>query len=266
LFYQLKVTSKVNIFKHATNQILEVSAMLWNKGWVESNGGNLSLNLSGIIAPDNNPGKITIVPLMKTMPELSGDIFYITGKGKRIRDVAKSPLSYGVIFRINSAGDEIEIFSNNHVLPSSELFTHLEIHCFFKKNNIDYKAIIHCHPAELIALSHIQELQNSDILTTTLWKMIPEARINIRKGIGFLPYQVSGSQKLADATVMMLDKYDIILWEKHGIISTGKDLETCFDQIDVLNKSAQIYLLASGTGKAPEGLNDSQLNELGLLC
>ena len=40
----------------------------------------------------------------------------------------------------------------------------------------------------------------------------------------------------------------MVFWEKHGILAVGEDLIECFDAIDTLSKSAQIYFSARMTG------------------
>ena len=44
------------------------------------------------------------------------------------------------------------------------------------------------------------------------------------------------------------------MWEKHGVFAVDTDVMSAFDQVDVLNKSAQIY--------EPEGMSDEQMQEL----
>ena len=74
--------------------------------------------------------------------------------------------------------------------------------------------------------------------------MIPECRIIVPKGVGIVPYEIPGTIQLAHATIEQLAKHDVVFWEKHGILAVGEDLIECFDAIDTLSKSAQIYLAA----------------------
>ena len=92
--------------------------------------------------------------------------------------------------------------------------------------------------------------------------MIPECRVIVPRGIGIIPYQLPGSMDLAKATIKELDKHDVVLWEKHGILAVGDDIIECFDAIDTLSKSAQIYLYARQAGFEPEGMTDTQLDDL----
>ena len=71
-----------------------------------------------------------------------------------------------------------------------------------------------------------------------------------------------GSVALAHSTLEQLEDYDVVLWEKHGVFAKGKDVLDAFDQIDVLSKSAKIYIDAKCMGFTPEGMSDEQMKEL----
>jgi rhamnulose-1-phosphate aldolase len=92
--------------------------------------------------------------------------------------------------------------------------------------------------------------------------MIPESRVIVPRGIGIVPYELPGSMKLAYATIKQLEKHDVVLWEKHGLLAVGEDIIECFDAIDTMAKSAQIYLDARTAGFEPVGMTDKQLDEL----
>jgi Ribulose-5-phosphate 4-epimerase and related epimerases and aldolases len=67
---------------------------------------------------------------------------------------------------------------------------------------------------------------------------------------------------IADATIKELYEYDVVMWEKHGIVAVGEDVMEAFDMIDTLSKSAQIYLTAKSMGFEPEGMSLAQMTEL----
>ena len=100
--------------------------------------------------------------------------------------------------------------------------------------------------------------------TRILWSMIPETKAFCPLGLGIVPYQLPGSTALADATLEQLADYDVVLWEKHGVFAKGLDVMDAFDQIDVLSKSAKIYIDAKIMGFEPEGMSDEQLAEMTL--
>ena len=52
------------------------------------------------------------------------------------------------------------------------------------------------------------------------------------------------------------------MWEKHGVFAKGLDIMDAFDQVDVLSKSARIYLDCKAMGFEPEGMSDEQMKEM----
>ena len=77
-----------------------------------------------------------------------------------------------------------------------------------------------------------------------------------------IPYQLPSSVDLADATIKELADYDVVMWEKHGIFAVDCDVMAAFDQIDVLNKSALIYIAAKNMGFEPDGMSQEQMKEM----
>ena len=69
----------------------------------------------------------------------------------------------------------------------------------------------------------------------------------------------------AGANLKELEDYDVVLWEKHGVFAKGLDVMDAFDQIDVLSKSAKIYIDAKCMGFEPEGMSDEQMKELSVV-
>lgn len=246
------------------SKIAETAGYLWQRNWAEANGGNISVNLTRFAdsAFSGLPALDAGVALAEEVPAIAGNIFYVTGTGKRMRDVARSPLDFGAIIRVTGDGKRYETVSEKAVKPTSELPSHLSIHSFLKVRNTGYNVVLHTHPTELIALTHCPPFLDSKHLSRMLWSMIPETRVLIPKGLGVVPYVLTGTPELAHATIRCLEKHDVIMWEKHGCLAVGEDILHCFDLIDTLSKSARIYLDARTAGIEPQGLTDSQLDEL----
>jgi rhamnulose-1-phosphate aldolase len=80
--------------------------------------------------------------------------------------------------------------------------------------------------------------------------------------LGIVPYKLAGSVELADATIAELADYDVVMWEKHGVFAVDTDVMQAFDQIDVLNKSALIYMAAKTMGFEPDGMSEEQMREM----
>ncbi|MCD7976283.1 MAG: rhamnulose-1-phosphate aldolase [Tannerellaceae bacterium] len=237
-------------------RIAEVAGYLWTRGWAERNGGNISVNITDLMSEEEKelPAICEPYPLLAAMTGLCGHIFYVTGTGKRMRYVAQDPLGNGSIIRIAPDGASFEIIAEQEIPPTSELPSHLMMHNYLRSSGRDNKVVLHTHPTDLIGLTHCKPFLNSETITRLLWSMIPECRIIVPKGIGIVPYEIPGTLALALATIRQLEKHDVVFWEKHGILAVGEDLVECFDTIDTLSKSAQIFFSARMAGYEPEGM------------
>ncbi|MBR5050496.1 MAG: rhamnulose-1-phosphate aldolase [Bacteroidales bacterium] len=247
------------------DKVAEVAGYLWQKGWAERNGGNITINITALI--DNDLRALPAIsaphPIGKTLPHLKGTWFYCKGTGRRMRDLARDPMANGAIIRILPDCDRYEIVADAPVAPTSELPSHLAVHDRLLAKGSPYRASLHTHPIELVALTHSPKWLEKDAATQMLWSMIPETRAFCPRGLGIVPYMLPSSVELADATIRTLDEnYDVVMWEKHGVFAVDTDIMSAFDQVDVLNKAAQIYLAARGMGFEPAGMTPAQMREL----
>lgn len=240
----------------------EVAGHLWEKGWAERNGGNLTINVTEYVDDEMKamPAISGRLPIGFKLSELKGCWFYCKGTGKRMRDLARDPMAAGSIVRILDDCESYEIVADSPVMPTSELPSHLALQNMLIGKG--YKATLHTHPIELVALSHSKEYLDSEKLTKILWSMIPETLAFAPLGIGVVPYALPGSLKLADATLEAVKKHDVVLWEKHGTVAVGPDIMEAFDQTDVLNKAANIFMTAKNFGFTAEGMTDADVQEI----
>lgn len=245
-------------------QVAEVAGYLWQKGWAERNGGNITVNVTELaddgiraLPPLGDP-----TPLGMTLPHLKGCYFFCKGTDRRMRDLARRPMENGSLIRIGEDGASYAIVADRPVRPTTELPSHLAMHEQMIAAGNGYTAAIHTHPIDLVAMTHHPAFLEKDVLTRLLWSMIPETRAFCPKGLGIVPYCLPGSMELAEATVRALRDYDVVMWEKHGVCAVGRDVMEAFDQIDVLSKSAQIYLTARAMGFEPTGTTQEQMDEL----
>ena len=246
------------------NDIAEIAGYLWQKGWAERNGGNITVNITDEVDQairEMSPISEKIA-IGSTLPHIKGKYFFCKGTNKRMRDLARNPLDNGSIIKICDDGTHYEIIAKNPVKPTSELPAHLAMHNQMVEKGNGYKAAIHTHPIDLIALSHNSNFLGENILSKLLWSMIPETRAFCPKGVGIARYELPGSNNLAQATIEQLKEHDVVLWEKHGVCAVGEDIIAAFDFIDVLSKSAQIYLTSRSMGFNPEGMTSTQMHEL----
>lgn len=246
------------------DKVAEAAGYLWQKGWAERNGGNITVNIT-----EHVDAQMLAMPAIcepraigACLPNLKGCWFFCKGTNRRMRDLARRPMENGSIIRILDDCAHYEIVADNPVAPTSELPSHLMLHDYLIGSGSRYKACMHTHPIELVAMSHNDRFLEKDVLGHLLWSMIPETLAFAPLGLGIVPYHMPGSIDLAQATLEQVRDYDVVLWEKHGVTAVGIDILEAFDQIDVLNKSAVIYMCAKNMGFEPDGMTDEDMTDM----
>ena len=249
---------------YEVNQAAEVAGYLWQKGWAERNGGNITLNITEYVDDEIRalPAISEVKQIGKVLPYLKGCYFYCKVTQMRMRDLARWPMANGSIIRILDDCASYVIIADQPVMPTSELPSHLAVHNYLLEKGSPYRASLHTHPIELIAMTHNKKFLEKDVATNLLWSMIPETKAFCPRGLGIIPYELPSSVKLADATIEALNDYDVAMWEKHGVFAVDVDIMSAFDQVDVLNKSALIYIAAKNMGFEPDGMSQEQMKEM----
>lgn len=251
-------------------EILKVSKtakLIWEKGWAERNGGNISINLTKIVGDISaDYSKYEYVRILNYPKELSKKVFFVTGTGERIRDLEK-PEEASCIIQFDKEVNGYYILwggiGKKNIRPTSELISHVKIHLDLEKSPREYTTILHSHPAEIICLSHHPVLSKDEkTFNNIIWSMLPEVRIFVPRGIALLPYALPGSETLADMTVDGLRNHDVIVWLKHGALAAGKDIMEAFDFLDVTNKGCNIYMKCLASGFSPIGMSKEEMDEL----
>ena len=251
--------------KAQIDKVAEVAGYLWQKGWAERNGGNITINVTQWV--DEQMRSLPAIdgprPIGTVLPNINGCWFYCKDTGKRMRDLSRAPMENGSLIRVVDGGAAYEIVADAPVRPTSELPAHLSVHDYLLSTGSSFRAVLHTHPIELVALTHCRKWMEKDAATHMLWSMIPETKAFCPRGLGMVPYMLPSSVDLAEATLSTLaEGYDVVMWEKHGVLAVDNDIIDAFDQVDVLNKAAQIYIAGRNMGFEPEGMSDAQLREL----
>ena len=136
-----------------------VCRYLWERGWAERNGGNVSVNLVDCVPKGQTiKASAPMIPDQRLPRSLAGGLFFFTGTGRRLRDVAESPETHACVLRINDSGDGYQILwgggNNPSFRPTSELIPHLNIHRRLVEIKSPHRAIVHTHAIELLCLTH----------------------------------------------------------------------------------------------------------------
>jgi rhamnulose-1-phosphate aldolase len=246
-------------------EVSEIAGYLWQRGWAERNAGNISVNITHLIGKQEHKlGEFPFFELPGPYPGLSHGYFFVSGTGKRMRDLAREPMLNALIIHLDENGSGYRIISKDkssvlNFRPTSELPTHLGIHDMIARRGTNEKVVIHTHANELVALTQIKEFCNQENLNKLLWGMHPETIVFVPGGVGFVPYVTPGTEEIATETLKVLEKFNVALWEKHGVFAIGETVFDTFDMIDILGKAARIYFLVKSSGHEPEGLSDEQL-------
>ena len=116
--------------KREIDKIAEVAGYLWQNGWAERNGGNITVNVTEYVddAIKAMPAISEVKQIGTSLPALKGCYFYCKGTGKRMRDLARWPMDNGSIIRILDDCASYVIIADNEVMPTSELPSHLSVH------------------------------------------------------------------------------------------------------------------------------------------
>lgn len=247
-------------------EIRETAGWLWARGWAERNAGNVSVDVTDLLAgPVVGEGRLVHADI----PDegLAGRALLVSATGSRFRDVARGRGNGLLLIRI--AGDGYEVLSAGTDVRAgvtSELVSHQRIHARLAASGSGHRAVLHTHPTNLIALNHMPQGGDARFLTRALWSIMPEVRVFVADGVGVAPYCLPGGRALADATIDALERHRVVVWDKHGCVAVERDVMEAFDLIDTLDKAAAVYLRCLAAGAAPRGLTDEELAALGALA
>lgn len=170
-------------------EVAEVAGYLWQKGWAERNGGNISYNVTDVaddalraLPPLGEP-----VALARPVENLCGHFFLVTGTNRRMRYVCSSPMDNMAVIRISDDGRSYAIVAEKYISPTSELPSHLSIHDYLLGRGRNQKVVIHTHPIELVAMTHNAAFLGRDVLSRLLWSMIPKPARSVPRASASCP-------------------------------------------------------------------------------
>lgn len=257
----------INQILSEIKMISDIAGYLWSKSWAEATSGNISLRYSPDFLPVTE--KLLVVgedELKESYPYLKNFLILITSAGSRMREIRRSPKRNLCIVQVGDNGKHLKIFSVKKVeeklRPSTELSAHLAAHQMLVEDNKPQRALLHAHPPNLLALTHVPEFCEEHRLNQILWSTQPETAIFIPEGVALLPYSQTGTAALAYATAEAFQTKRVIIWEKHGCLSAGKSLDEAYDLMEILEKSAMIFLTCKNAGFSPQGIPFQEIEKL----
>jgi len=247
-------------------EIIKTSRDMWSKGWAEANAGNISFRLMPEVVRENSSFFRTSewVPLPVSIKSLAADFFLVTGTGRFLRNIELVPEKNVGVIEVDGAGSAYRILWGYKPTgaPTSELLAHLMVHQARKRISPGVeRAVIHTHAPNIIALTNALDL-DTPTLTRLLWQIHAECIVVFPEGVEFIPWMLPGSAELASATADALSRRRVAVWQFHGVLATGRNLDAAFGLIDTIEKAAAIYVRAVAAGGVKNKLSVDQLRSL----
>jgi len=226
-------------------ETIRMCTNMYNHGWDERNGGNLSVLLEeSELAEYVDPAQVQrVIPTGFSAPELDGKCFLVTGTGKYFKNVQYDPEKNLGIVRLGGGGTAAELLwgLSDGGRFTSEFPTHMMGHRARLAADPSSRVILHCHPNNLLAMTFVHDLDEREF-THTLWQMCTECVMVFPDGIGVLPWMICGTNEIGEATAEKFRSFRLVVWANHGIYGAGRDLDESFGLIETAEKAADVYL------------------------
>lgn len=230
----------------------QITYDMWNKGWDEYNGGNVSYRLTeDEIASLQHELEGTPCTYYTTnrkevevldVPEhVRGEYLLITASGSHFRVLHSQPQIDTGVIKLTDKGYQVVAGFVTGKRPTSEIFMHVLAHAARLKIDSNQRVVVHNHATNIVIYSLLNEV-TSKSLTLDLWAVLTESIVVFPDGIAVLPWEVPGTQLIGDATAEALKTHRLVVWSKHGVLSTGKDFQDCFGLIETAEKAAHMAL------------------------
>ena len=245
-------------------EMIRTATNMYDHGWDERNGGNISLMLDEAETGEylDLSAVIRRIPTGFTAPELEGKIFLVTGTGKYFKNVQYAPdVNLGIV-RLAQNGEQADLlwgFSDGGQF-TSEFPAHMMSHVARLKVNPENRVVMHCHPANLLAMTYVHDLDER-AFTRTLWQMCTECIVVFPEGVNVLPWMLCGTNEIGEATAEKMLTARLVVWSQHGIYGAGKDLDETFGLSETAEKAAEMYMKIAHLPRS-NTITDEQMHQL----
>ena len=259
------------------HELCHVTYDMWNKGWDEYNGGNVSYRLTKDEAESLGTDLIGTsyayysedrkeVEVLDVPEHVQGEFILITASGSQFRTLCLQPEVDTGIIQLTPKGYKVVAGFVTGKRPTSEIFMHVLAHAARLKVDPEHRVVIHNHATTIAVYSLLDEV-TSESLTLDLWSVLTESIVVFHDGIAVLPWEVPGTQLIGVDTARELATHRLVVWAKHGVLSTGKDYQDCFGLIETADKAAHIALeLKRVSGKSVSENNVLSKADLRKIC
>lgn len=218
-------------------------------GWHERNAGNISLRLTNEELESVREDFVSTndwVSLPESVECMSSEFVFTTVSGSYFIDMQYNPEEKFCICEISADGSSYRIVWGGK-RPTSELCGHLMSLSVMKQKGPS-RAVYHCHPANIVALSYIIP-QNDKDLSSALWESETEGAFVFPEGVGVVGFYVPGTLELAKATAEKIKSHSAVLWSFHGVFASGDSIASAFGLAHAIEKAAEIKLKVISSGQ-----------------
>ena len=204
-------------YEEERREVLETAQKMLHTGHVIATSGNVSMRIKS--KSEDEEELYAITPSDMDYDEIDvEDIVIMNGRGKRVKDA-----------------------KGKRNRPSVENFLHLGI---YEVRN-DVNGIIHTHSLFPVTVSLLVDtLPNAE-----LPPILEEQAIFLGGSIKITEYAPTGSPQLAETVHKAIGDKSALILRHHGAVCVGKNLKKAFRNVQLLNKTAQVYILGSACGK-----------------
>lgn len=226
-------------------EMIRTTTNMYAHGWDERNGGNISVLLDEADVAEYLDVNAVIrdIPTGFEAPALDGKYFLVTGTGKYFKNVQYDPACNLGLMKLTDGGKTARLlwgFTDGGKF-TSEFPAHMMSHAARLAVDPDNRVVMHCHPANLLAMTYVHDL-DSRAFTRTLWQMCTECIVVFPDGVNVLPWMLCGTTEIGEATAEQMGTARLVVWAQHGIYGAGKDLDETFGLIETAEKAAEIYM------------------------
>ncbi len=123
----------------------------------------------------------------------------------------------------------------NKISGKRDVSAETPMHAAIYRARRDVQAVVHTHAPTATAFG----IAGKEILPLQI-----EMFMLLPKGVPVVPFKQPGSKALAEAVQRMMEGYDAVILENHGIVTVGVTLEAACSLNEMVEEAAKIQLTA----------------------
>lgn len=233
----------------------------------EAGAGNISVMVAEPVPIGESFPDVREVDLPWTVPGLAGHTVFVTGTGRRLRQLCEQPEANIGAFDVHEGGRTATLHFNREFgefRPTSEFNSHLGVHeDQVLRRQVGYHALVHAQPPNLTFMSHVPAYQDFTAYNHAILRWESEAIIQLPEGVKYMPFMVPGSQELMENNIAGLRDHQITIWAKHGLMArSDTSALAAVDKIEYAEMGAHYELTNLRSGNLSVGLTDDEIRRV----